>query len=475
MKNLILILSFTSLFIACKRDGYSQLKIGLSEYASGFSNPVDISNAGDGRLFIVEQEGRIMIIDSNKTVLSNPFLDIRSAVNSSGTEQGLLGLAFHPDYKNNGYFFVNYTGVGDSSRISRFSTSSGNPNLADPLSEERIITVYQPYKNHNGGELVFGPDGYLYIGFGDGGSGGDPQNRAQDSVILLGKMLRINVNGSLPYTIPSTNPFVGVAGIREEIWAIGLRNPWRFSFDRTTGDLWIADVGQSTWEEIDFQPSSSFGGENYGWRCYEGGSSFNTSGCLGKSNYIDPINQYSNTGFSGDCSITGGFVYRGKDYPNLNGYYFYADYCSDKIWSIHNSSGQWIEEFHGVFGNNNFSTFGEDYHGELYVAGLSSGRIFKIIDSNQTTTVVKHESSLQSTLFPNPFVDELNISIESDFNLSDFILLSISSLEGKELYQINLKEKKSTLNLDFLEPGLYNLTLKSVGKVRNYRIIKNLR
>ncbi|MBF8285408.1 MAG: hypothetical protein HW378_4323 [Anaerolineales bacterium] len=238
---------------------------------SGLDEPVDLKHAGDGsgRLFVIEQPGRIRIVE-NGELLPDPFLDIEPLVNSRGNEQGLLGLAFYPDYAANGLFFVNYTDVNGDTVVARYAVSADDPSRADPASAKIILQVDQPFPNHNGGDLVFGPDGYLYIGLGDGGSGGDPQGNGQNLNALLGKMLRIDVNHGDPYAIPPDNPFAGRAGARPEIWAYGLRNPWRYSFDRATGDLYIADVGQNAYEEVDFQPADSRGGENYGWNKYEG-------------------------------------------------------------------------------------------------------------------------------------------------------------------------------------------------------------
>ncbi len=351
----------------------------LTTFASGFDDPVCITNAGDSRLFVVRKTGFIYIVDNAGTTNPVPFLDIDARVNSSGNEQGLLGLAFHPQYPDSGFFYVNYTGIGDSTHISRFSVSLSNPDLADPLSEKKLLTIYQPFTNHNGGDLCFGPDGYLYIGLGDGGAGGDPDNRAQNLMEYLGKILRIDVDQGNPYAIPETNPYYNNPSALSEIWALGLRNPWRFSFDRFTGDLWIGDVGQNAYEEIDFQPLSSPGGENYGWRCYEGNNPYNTSGCGGAGSYTFPIHQYSH---SFGCSITGGFVYRGSQFPAMYGKYFFADYCSDRIWTIHKEEGTWVVEEFGQFTGNNFSTFGEDVNGNIYIAGYSSGTIYLVGDNS---------------------------------------------------------------------------------------------
>ncbi|MGD8490211.1 MAG: PQQ-dependent sugar dehydrogenase, partial [Anaerolineae bacterium] len=294
--------------------------------ASGFERPVQVTHAGDGsgRLFVVEQPGRIKIIEEGNT-LPEPFLDITGLVVYGG-ERGLLGLAFHPDYPSNGYFYVNYTRVEDGATvIVRYSVSPSNPDRADPNSASVLLEIPQPYTNHNGGQLLFSPvDGYLYIGMGDGGSGGDPENNAQDTSTLLGAMLRLDVDSATPYAIPPDNPYVGVDG-RDEIWAIGLRNPWRFSFDRDNGDLYIGDVGQNEWEEIDYQAAGTPGGVNFGWRCKEGSHEYNFVGDCLAAELTDPIAEYSH---DDGRSVTGGFVYRGQDYPALTGRYFYADYVT---------------------------------------------------------------------------------------------------------------------------------------------------
>ena len=303
---------------------------------TGLARPVYVTAApGDtDRIFILEQRsgntGRIRIFDlTTNMLLSTPFLSLSV---STSSEQGLLGMAFHPDYDSNGYFFINYTNTSGTTVVARYQVSS-NPNIANSGSATTVLTISQPYSNHNGGMISFGPDGYLYIGTGDGGSGGDPGNRAQDITgQLLGKMLRIDVD-SLPYSIPADNPFVGVSG-DDEIWAYGVRNPWRFSFDRDTGDMYIADVGQNAYEEVDVQPANSVGGENYGWRCYEGDHAYNTSGCPGSGTMVFPVHEYSQGGSPYRCSITGGYVYRGSAIPDLQGAYFFGEYCSNQIWSF---------------------------------------------------------------------------------------------------------------------------------------------
>lgn len=361
----------------CKK---SQIVINYNEtkmdtFATGLNNPVCIANAGDSRLFVVEQAGYIRIISSQGQLANQPFLDIHDKVTFAG-EQGLLGIAFHPHYKTNGYFYINYVGLNGSTNISRFRLSSINTEIADPQSELKLMTIPQPYTNHKGGDLCFGPDGFLYIGLGDGGSGGDPGNRAQNPMEFLGKMLRIDVDHGNPYAIPATNPFHNSTTTLKEIWALGLRNPWRFSFDRLTGDLWIADVGQNAIEEIDFQPAASTGGENYGWRCYEGNDVYNNTGCAPSSSLTFPVYTYPH---GSECSVTGGYVYRGSNSSPYYGHYFFTDYCSDKIWTLHKSGNNWVKEDFGQFSGNNFSTFGEDSKGQLYIAGLTTGTIYLVV------------------------------------------------------------------------------------------------
>ncbi len=375
-------LLFLMLLIAtagCKKsqtvNDIKKEEMKMIPFASGLSNPVCITNAGDSRLFVAEQVGRILIVNSDGQLKTQPFLDIRDRVTFGG-ERGLLGIAFHPDYKAKGYFYVNYVGADDISTISRFKVSSANADTADPQSEIKLLTIAQPYPNHNGGDLIFGPDGYLYIGLGDGGLGGDPGNRAQNPMDYLGKMLRIDVNHGNPYAIPPSNPFYNSVTTLGEIWALGLRNPWRFSFDRLTGDLWIADVGQNAIEEINFQPASGNGGQNYGWRCYEGNEVYNISGCAASSSLTFPVYQYEH---GIECSVTGGYVFRGDNSSLYYGHYFFADYCSDKIWTLHKVANSWVKEDFGQFPDNNFSTFGEDAEGQLYVAGVTSGTIYRVI------------------------------------------------------------------------------------------------
>ena len=328
-----------------------------------FVKPTSLTHAGDERLFVTEQQGVIRIIE-NGQVLSEPFLYIVSRVGSTEYEQGLLSVAFHPNYAENGYFFVDYTDVNGRTVISRFQVSADNPNLADHNSEQILLTIPQPYANHNGGQLQFGPDGYLYVGMGDGGSANDPLNSGQTLDTLLGKLLRLDVDFNPEgYAIPATNPFVANDNARNEIWAYGLRNPWRFSFDRLTGDLFIADVGQNLWEEINWQPAASVGGENYGWNIMEATHCFESDDCLAEG-LQSPIFEYNH---ELGCSITGGYIYRGSNLA-LYGNYFLGDFCQGTIWSLSAPNNDGIWQANVVYqGAGNISSFGEDVNGELYV------------------------------------------------------------------------------------------------------------
>lgn len=351
-------------------------------YVTGFSRPTQITHAGDGsqRLFIAEQNGLVRII-RNQALIEKSFLDISGRVSCCG-ERGLLGLAFPPNYANKGYFYINYTDTSGNTVVARYHVTT-DPDVADPNSEEILLTIVQPFANHNGGHLTFGPDGYLYIGTGDGGSGGDPHNNGQSLITLLGKILRIDVeSGARPYAIPPINPFASISAYRSEIWAFGLRNPWRFSFDRQTGDLYIGDVGQNAYEEIDFQPASSPGGENYGWRIMEGIHCYNASSC-NQSGLTLPVVEYDH---SQGCSVTGGVVYRGQRFPRLAGTYLYGDYCSGRIWGLTLLSGS--QENTQLFdAPYPISTFGEDEAGEVYLADYGSGTIYQITDAAPSPVV----------------------------------------------------------------------------------------
>jgi glucose/arabinose dehydrogenase len=348
---------------------------GLERVTGSFNRPIYVTHAGDasGRIFIADQGGRIWVMVDG-SLLADPFLDIRQIVNRGSNEQGLLGLAFHPDYESNGRFFIHYSDLPRGNTvIAEYAVSAENPNRANPEPQQIILQQEQPYPNHNGGEIAFGPDGFLYIGLGDGGSAGDPENRAQNPSTLLGKILRIDVDAGAPYAVPLDNPFVDNSAFAPEIWAWGLRNPWRFSFDRETGDLYIADVGQNQWEEVNFQPASSTGGENYGWRPYEASQVYSGEPL---ADAVAPFAEYSH---ALGCSITGGYVYRGEALPELNGIYLFADYCSGNVWaSYRDASSVWQTNLFLQTGRT-ISSFGEDETGELYITDHGSGDILRLV------------------------------------------------------------------------------------------------
>lgn len=425
------------ILLLCEIKGFSQPALSLQTIATGFIKPVDIANSGDDRLFIVEQDGKIKILHSDGSI--NTFLNIITKVNSTGSEQGLLGAAFHPDYITNGYFYVNYINNSGNTTISRFTVSASNPDIANSGSEQILLTITQPFSNHNGGDLAFGPEGYLYIPMGDGGSGGDPQNNAQNKNKLLGKMLRIDVNTGNPYGIPPTNPFVGINGA-DEIWAYGFRNPWRFSFDRLTGDIWIGDVGQDQWEELDFQPASSTGGENYGWRCYEGNHPFNTSACNLSNPFVFPIFEYPHSFTTGGFAETGGFVYRGSQYPAIYGYYIMCDYVTGNFWTvIPNGAGGWITTKQSL-NKPNIATFGEGFDAELYAANLSNGEIYQVVTTCQPINL---SFSVTNASAPTTSDGAVNLSVAG----------------GNQPYTFSWSNGASTEDISALTAGTYNVTV----------------
>ena len=422
----------------------------LESFGPSFNSPVEIKNAGDERLFIVEKSGKIKILNQNGSVNSTPFLDIEDRVSTNANERGLLGLAFHPNYPENPFFFVNYTNNSGATTISKFSVSA-NQDIAND-SETILLEINQPYANHNGGCINFGPDGNLYIGMGDGGSGGDPQNYSQNTESLLGKMLRINVNSGA-YSIPENNPY------GDEIWSVGLRNPWKFSFDSLNGDLWIADVGQNEFEEINMVQNNP-ANINYGWRCYEGNEPYNLSGCPDEG-LTFPVSTYSHYS-SGDfkCSITGGYVYRGNQISGLNGVYFFADYCSGEIGLLSkNENDEWDMSLAFPNINGSWVSFGEDINGELYIASINGG-VYKIIDAALSNNEIDSDTL---NYFPNPFEDYIQINSGRPINIE---LYDLSGRKLREFKNYNIE----ILDLSFLSKGTYIL------KVDGYlvkKLIKN--
>lgn len=451
MKNLLFTLSILSSLIANSQS------INLEEFATGLTSPVEITNANDSRLFVVQQNGIIKIIQPNGTINATNFLNISSKINFVG-ERGLLGLAFHPQYPTNGYFFVYYNNPSGNIIVARYTVSSTDANVADASSEKILLNIPKPFANHNGGSIHFAPDGKLWIITGDGGSGGDPNNNAQNKNSLLGKMLRIDVNAidPTPYNIPPDNPFAG-AGVdgADEIWAYGLRNAWKFSFDLTTGNAMIADVGQEIIEEINKMPITQ-AGLNYGWRCYEGNNTYNTAGCPAQSTMTFPIAVYDHSG--NKCSITGGYVYRGSQYPALQGKYFFADYCSTQIGILDNSNTiTWTSPYTG----NNFSTFGQDAQKELYVAAVNSGKIFKI--TTGTLGTEENNNLGKINVYPNPAHKEIFINGIKDKKVTAEII----SVEGRKVLEAGLVTPGKGIDISGIPAGVYFINVKS-GDTKSY-------
>lgn len=417
---------FLPLVVQQSSPGGAGFDLELELFATGFTRPCDIVHSGledDERMFVVEQNGFIRILNEDGSIESTPFLNIQSTVNSNGNEQGLLGLAFSPDYAEDGYFYVNYTNQS-STVVARYEVSSDDPNVADAGSGEVLLSFIQDFGNHNGGQIEFGPDGYLYIASGDGGSGGDPNNRAQDLQSMLGKMLRIDVS-TVPYSIPPDNPFVGDENALDEIWSYGLRNPWKCAFDEFTGDFYMADVGQSTREEVNYEPVGFEGGANYGWRCYEGTFTFNMSDDCPNIDHREPIMDYAwgNQGNGFRCSITGGRVYRGSEYGNLHGKYFAVDYCSGEYWVLWQEDGEWQEFLSSNTLTSNIVAFGANKDLELFaVRGGSNGQIYR----------VKENCSLLSTeltFSDNTLLASLDNGVEYQWYLNGELLTSTDTPE----------------------------------------------
>lgn len=412
-------------------------KLSFVPVVTGLESPVHVTHAGDGkgRIFIVEQSGRIRIV-VNGVLQPTPFLDIKDRVSCCG-ERGLFSVAFPPKFATKGYFYVNYTNKAGNTVVSRFAVM-GSGDIADPASENFILTIEQPFVNHNGGQIAFGPDGMLYIGMGDGGGVGDPLGSGQDPASLLGKLLRIDVESSAqPYAIRATNPFVSDGSKRPEIWASGLRNPWRFSFDREKGDLFIADVGQDLFEEINFQSVNSPGGENYGWNVMEGNHCFKQSTC-NNQNLVNPVLEYDHT--HGDLSITGGFVYRGKVFPRMRGIYLFGDFVSGRIAGLRRPSAEPNASFDSaLLADTDFliSSFGEDESGEMYVADIS-GTVFRIED-----TVRFSELSFSSLEASYQFGDSIQMKITETSpqrTEKEDLWVAVATPDGQLLYLSNQTE-----------------------------------
>jgi glucose/arabinose dehydrogenase len=408
----------------------NQASAAVEEVITGLVEPIRlVAPAGDSRLFIPQRNGLILLFDQQGTSLGT-FLDISVLTIASG-EGGLLGLAFPPNYAVTGHFYIGYTNLQGDSRIARYSVSAGNPDVANPNSGEILLSVVQPASNHNNGQLEFGPDGMLYIGFGDGGT----RDSAQDDQQLLGKILRIDVSSPIGYSIPPDNPFVDTPA-RQEIWAKGLRNPWCFSFDRLTGDLYIADVGQYSWEEIDAQVAGSPGGLNYGWPLMEGDSCHIPSTNCNDGSLTLPIFAYARGGDPFRCSITGGYVYRGSAAPSLAGRYFFSDFCSTQIWSLtwSEAAGASVVTDHTAEmtppgGFDSIAAFGQDGLGELYVLDLGAGRVFRVVGPGSDVPSTQGAPYLAQNT-PNPFNPSTSISfaVEAD---GSRVTLSVFDASGR--------------------------------------------
>ena len=459
----------------------AQPALTYTQLIKNLSSPVDIKNAGDSskRLFIAEQTGAIRIY-KNGSLLSKPFLNIAS-ITSHGSEQGLLSIAFHPKYKQNGLFFVYYTGINGAVTLARYKVSATNADSAAANSGVILFSLPKPggFNNHNGGCLHFGTDGYLYVTIGDGGSGGDPFNNAQNGMVLFGKMLRLKVDSKVApyYTIPADNPFVGNAAYKPEIYALGLRNTWRWSFDRQTGDMWLGDVGQVKWEEVDFRTPAQAAGANYGWRCYEGSNQYDTSGCGGAGSYVSPIINYNHNNNTGGHSITGGYVYRGTSYPLLQGYYICSDYVSANAWKIKsNGSGGWnVYRQAGVPAS--IVSYGESEKGELYAASLD-GKIYTVGATSISVSAANTSSSVSGSVINNAeakikiyptLVDNHQITIELN---AAFTSMALFDLSGRLILRRSLTGQTGnlTLYLPDLTAGMYMAEVTSGSKTMREKI-----
>lgn len=467
--------TFCTLFIVvCFIDTNAQPTLGFNKILSGLSSPVDIKNAGDGsqRLFIVEQPGKIKIY-KNGSVLTKPFLDLTAMVRYRGGEQGLLSVAFHPQYKNNGVFFVYYNNTNGDITLARYLVSKTNPDVADASSGVILFSRPKPgdYSNHNGGTLQFGKDGYLYLSIGDGGGSGDPFRNGQNGQTFYGKMLRLDVNvrNAPYYKIPPDNPFVNDPNVLDEIYYLGLRNPWKWSFDRETREAWIGDVGQDSIEEIDFRKPAG-AGANFGWSCYEGTHSFNTNNCKARSNYVFPVFQYHHDQTNGGECVIGGYVYRGTKFTQLNGYYICADYISNNAWKIKpDGAGGWK-----VFLQKNVPagiiSFGENEVGELF-ASTSAGDIYHIVVTSNFVKAAPNISPATVTaptfVYPT-LVDNNAITIVLN---EAYKLVRIVDINGNEITRKDVSgiSGKTFLHFPSLSAGTYIVQLIG-NKTREQKI-----
>ncbi|HEX5112148.1 MAG TPA: PQQ-dependent sugar dehydrogenase [Saprospiraceae bacterium] len=440
-------------------------EIVLEPFIDGLDNPVGIEHAGDSRLFVLEQPGRVLLYNNSGELVSI-FLDITDRVYAEGFEQGLLGIAFDPNYATNGYFYVHYTNLEENNQFSRFSVNPGDDNHAIPGSEIMFLEDDDPFENHNSGQMKFGPDSMLYFTLGDGGDAGDPMNNAQNMGTIMGKLLRIDPNPNGTYSIPFDNPFAEEPNSRGEIWASGLRNPWRFSFDRLTGELWIPDVGQDNWEEVNIQPAESLGGENYGWSCNEGSYFFKSDCDDNGIEFTDPIAEYAHsTDTSLLCagSITGGYVYRGSIYPNMFGKYIYNDFCTGVMRTTYWNGSSYVTAELGQYIPFAYSTFGEDINGELLLADKISGVIYKVTD--QSTTAIEEASLMEGRFFLTPSPNDGNYGIRFYTQFPQDYVINLYDYTGRKVREDKRESISGYNEWDFTNPGLntgqYFIQLKS--------------
>lgn len=441
MKKLLFSFSiFSSLILAAQN-------FVLENFASGLTNPVEITHAGDNRLFVAQQNGIIRIVQPNGSLNAADFLNISDKVLFEG-QRGLLGIAFHPQYITNRQFFVYYNNIAGNIVVARYTADAKKPEIADPDSEKIILNIPKPFDINNGGSISFGPDGYLWIATGDGGSTDDVENNAQNINSLLGKLLRIDINSDSAYNIPPDNPFVKTDGA-DEIWSFGLRNAAKFSFDLTDGNIIIADMGQGMTEEINRMPITQ-AGINYGWRCYEGNDNFDTSDCIASSAMTFPIAVYDHS--PERCSVTGGYVYRGTQYPSLQGKYFLADYCSGQIGVMDaNNTITWSQ----AYAEDRFSTFGEDNQKNLYVASMNTGRIFRI--STETLGAQDFDNSNQLLITPNPASERIFVKGLWD-NQST---AEIRTTNGRKVLDETKFDSENSIDITGIAPGTYYINIRS--------------
>ena len=428
--------------------------IVLVPFIDGLDNPVGIEHAGDSRLFILEQGGRIWMANSSGEIVSQ-FLDLTDRVYSGGFEQGLLGIAFDPNYATNGYFYVHYTNLAENNQFSRFSVDPNDATKAMPSSEVKFLEDNDPFENHNSGQMKFGPDSLLYFTLGDGGNAGDPMNNAQDLSSIMGKLMRIDPNPNGTYSIPFDNPFAETANARGEIWASGLRNPWRFSFDRLTGDLWIPDVGQDDWEEVNMQPAESAGGENYGWSCREGTYFFKSDCDDNGILFTEPIAEYAHstdTSLLCEGSITGGYIYRGSLYPNMYGKYIYNDFCTGVMRTTYWNGAQWITAELGQYTPFAYSTFGEDINGELLLADKISGIIYKVTD--QSVVSVDEDRLVSGKIYLTPNPNHGNYTLQLINDQPERYTIKLFDYTGRQVREDNKQGISGPNEWLFSNPGL---------------------